>query len=291
MLTHQNFVLHIRELIGNGKLKQALTELNTWAEGNADEDTQQTITLHLASYTNNERSNSMNFIARDEYLRETTRITYAVLTLLNDLQPIPKKRNKSTSEPTSTNAVRNFYNIGSINDANFGTSIHDSKNVNTGNISAGGNVVIGSSNNSVPSNTSSDTNSKIKKKSIFIAIAVAITGFVGFVANIGGIKETFFKKEDPKVLAAPPVNYKNEELIPLDTIKARRYKTLKTYKEDGLLPLDSVIARAERKKQEAPKILKGLNINNMPKIKVGRDVNGTIINNGTTTNNYGTKKD
>ena len=291
MVKHQNFIAHIRDLIGNGKLKQALIELNTWAEGNADEDTQQTITLHLASYTNNERSNSMNFITRDEYLRETARITNAVLTLISDLQPTPKKQNKSHNEPTTTNAIHNNYNIGSINDANFGTSVHDSKNVKTRNISAGGNVVIDNGNNSAPLNTSNNTNSKIKKTSIFIAISIAIAGFIDFVANIGGIKETFFKKEEPKELAAPVVNYKNERLIPLDTVIAQRDRMLKAYKEDELIPIDSLTARAERKKQEAPKILKGLNINNMPKIKVGRDVNGTIINNGTTTNNYGTKKD
>ncbi len=278
MPAHSNFIAHIRDLIGNGKLKQALTELNTWAENNADEDTQQTVTLHLASYTNSERSNSMNFITRDEYLRETARINNAVLTLLNDLQHTPKKRNKSTSESTTTNPVHNIYNISSINDANFGTSVRGSKNVNTGNISAGGNVVIGDGNNSAPANTSNSTNSKIKKTSIFIAIAVAVAGFVDFVANIGGIKESFFKKEEPKVLAAPPVNYKKEELLSLDTLRARRDRMLKAQKEDELLPLDSVIAQAERKRQEAPKVLKGIPYDAKNKIIVkGRAKVGAII--------------
>ena len=270
MPNQQTLVAHIRELIGNGKLKQALTELNTWTENNADEDTQQTATLHLASYTNNERSNSMNFITRDEYLRETARINNAVLTLLNDLQHTPKKRNKSTSEPTTTNPVHNIYNIGSIHDANFGTSVHGSKNVNTGNISAGGSMTIGDGNNAGVETF------KNKKTSWWIGAAAAMAGLIAFIANIGAIKESFFLKEQPKVIAAPPVNYKNE----------------------GLLPLDTVIAQAERKRQEVPKVLKGLgkriNIkaaeNNTPSINVGRDMNGTVINNGTTTNNFGTKK-
>lgn len=224
MPTHSNFIAHIRELIGNGKLKQALTELNTWADNNADEDTQQTVTLHLASYTNSERSNSMNFITRDEYLRETARINNAVLTLLNDLQPTSQKRNSHASEPTTTNPVHNIYNIGSIHDANFGTSVHGSKNVNTGNISAGGNVVIGDGNNSEVAT------SKNKKTSWWIAIGAAIAGLVGFIVNIGAIKESFFKKEEPKVMAAPTIETQKQEVVNIDSLKSIRDKTPNNHK-------------------------------------------------------------
>jgi len=224
MPNQQTLVAHIRELIGNGKLKQALTELNTWTENNADEDTQQTATLHLASYTNNERSNSMNFITRDEYLRETARINNAVLTLLNDLQHTPKKRNKSTSEPTTTNPVHNIYNIGSIHDANFGTSVHGSKNVNTGNISAGSNVTIGDGNNAGVETF------KNKKTSWLIGAAAAMAGLIAFIANIGAIKESFFLKEEPKVLAAPTIEPQKQGVINIDSLRDLRDKSPNSHK-------------------------------------------------------------
>ncbi len=119
----QTIILNIRDLIGNGKLTQALADLNNWAQQNADSDVQNAITLLSAQNIKNERNNHLDLISAADYNVKCTQINNAVLALLNDLQPTTTS-NKVTekindSGKTVIQKAEKIYNIDHIDSANF----------------------------------------------------------------------------------------------------------------------------------------------------------------------------
>jgi len=133
------------------------------------------------------------------------------------------KTQRAYGKSNSTQHAQNIYNIGNLHDANFGTSVRDSKNVNTGNISAGGSMTIGDGNNV-------ERPVKNKKTSWWIGAAAAMAGLIAFIANIGAIKESFFLKEEPKVIAAPTIEPQKQGVINIDSLKSIRDKNPNSHK-------------------------------------------------------------
>ncbi len=244
MPNQQNFETHICELISTGKLKQALAELTTWADDNADTETHNRVTLLSARYATNENKNNFNEITGNDYSVETSKITKATLAVLDNITF--ETSNKPKHSPADTIPTQHAQNI-----YNNVTHISGSKNVNTGNIKAN-NVTIGDSNNA------ENQTPVTKNTGWWIGIGSGVVALIALLANIGTIKDSFFKKEEPKVIAAPPVITNRVELQPLEKIRAEREKRLKAEKEELLPNLDSVIAERERNKNRKPIILKGI---------------------------------
>ena len=225
MPNHENFTAHINELISSGKLKQALAEFKTWTIQNADAETQNSITQLSARYAINEKNNNLGSISSTDYGTETNKIMLSILAALTELEENGSiKTQRAHGKSNSTQHAQNIYNIGNLHDANFGTSVRDSKNVNTGNISASSNVTIGDGNNAGVETF------KNKKTSWWIGAAAAMAGLIAFIANIGAIKESFFLKEQPKVIAAPTIEPQKQGVINIDSLRDLRDKNPNSHK-------------------------------------------------------------
>ena len=225
MPNHENFTAHINELISSGKLKQALAEFKTWTIQNADAETQNSITQLSARYAINEKNNNLGSISSTDYGTETNKIMLSMLAALTELEENGSiKTQRAHGKSNSTQRAQNIYNIGNLHDANFGTSVRDSKNVNTGNISASSNVTIGDGNNAGVETF------KNKKTSWWIGAAAAMAGLIAFIANIGAIKESFFLKEQPKVIAAPTIEPQKQGVINIDSLRDLRDKNPNSHK-------------------------------------------------------------
>lgn len=82
----------------------------------------------------------------------------------------------------------------------------------------------------------------LSKKSNWIAIGAFVVGLIAVLANIGTIKDSFFKKEEPKVVTQPAVEPLKNEVkqivaVPVDKPEVKpEVKKMKTEK-----PVDGTI--------------------------------------------------
>ncbi len=123
MPNQHTIISNIRDLIGNGKLTQALAELNAWAQQNADSEVQNTVTLLSGQNIKNERSYQSSLIGSEDYDVKCTKISNAVLALLNDLKPTTTstkvtEKNNDSGKTVIQNAEK-IYNINHIDKADF----------------------------------------------------------------------------------------------------------------------------------------------------------------------------
>lgn len=126
---------HIKTLIAEGKLEQAVTELVDWTKISTDKDANKSIVLLSQRHNTNEQSNHLGNISQSDYLMERNRISLALLVVIEN----------TDSE----------------------------KNVLT-----------------------------LVKRLNWVGIGVFLIGLIAFVANIGTIKDAFFK-EEVKTISQP----------------------------------------------------------------------------------------
>ncbi len=79
----------IRDFITNGKLKDAIDAMIELSGANGDNDLQNSLILQSSRYQENERSNLSGIISSGDYNRSRARITYALLSYLDEMKDVP----------------------------------------------------------------------------------------------------------------------------------------------------------------------------------------------------------
>ncbi len=241
MPNHEVLTTRISQLISDGEIRQALAEFKTWTMQNANSETQNSVTQFSARFATNEKNNNLGAISSADYSIETNKITLAILAALTELEENGSIKTQSVHGKSNLKQhAQNNSNIGNKHDGNFGTSVRDSKNVNIVNISGGGNVTMSDGNNAEHSN-------KNKKISWWIGAPAVMAGLIAFIANVGAIKESFFKKEEPKVIASPINSPQKQEVINIDSLKAIRDKKPNSHKIYDQLSIKSDTSNNHKK--------------------------------------------
>ena len=121
---------HLKSLIADGKLSQAVEELTQWTKNSAYKDTNTAIVQLAQRHNTNDSNNRLGNSSQSDYLMERNRISLALLEII---------------ENTASNRL----------------------------------------------------------KPNWIGIITVAVGLIALIANIGTIKDAFFKKVEPKILVSP----------------------------------------------------------------------------------------
>ncbi|GJM34982.1 MAG: hypothetical protein DHS20C18_39830 [Saprospiraceae bacterium] len=85
----------IRELITKGKLKEAIEAMINLSGQGDDSDLQNSLILQSSRFQENERSNLSGIISSGDYSRSRSRITFALLSYLDELKDVPGVQNNA----------------------------------------------------------------------------------------------------------------------------------------------------------------------------------------------------